>query len=80
MTTQNNYNVLLKYHSRVSDAKKLADENINMSLCMIAEYYSKMKIQRFKDIIDNVIYLGLKSFSLPKKRRLRKQENSEIVL
>ena len=76
----NNYNVLLKYHSRVTDAKKLADENINMSLCMIAEYYSKMKIQRFKDIIDNVIYLGLKSFSLPTKRRIRKQENSEIVL
>lgn len=73
---KNNYNVLLNYSKDINAAKKLADDNINMSLCMIAEYYSKMKIKRFKDIIDNVIFLGLKSFSMPKKQK----EQKEIVL
>ena len=73
---KNNYNVLLKYENEVVRAKQLAQDNINMSLCMIADYYSKMKIQRFREIIDNVIFLGLKSFSLPKK----KKHKGEIVL
>lgn len=72
----NNYNVLLKYDKKIESAKNLAQDNINMSLCMIADYYNQMKIQRFKDIIDNVIFLGLKSFSLQK----RKKNKGEIVL
>ncbi len=77
---KNNYNVLLKYETDILQAKNLATDNINMSLCMIAEYYSKMNVKRFKDIIDNVVFLGLKSFSLPKKRKDRKNVNEEIVL
>lgn len=77
---KNNYNVLLKYENDIQNAKKLALDNINMSLCMIAEYYNKMNIKRFREIIDNVIFLGLKSFSLPKKRREMKNINEEIVL
>lgn len=73
---KNNYNVLLNYSKDVHSAKKLASENINMSLCMIAEYYSKIKINRFKEIIDNVIFLGLKNFSLLKK----KEKKHEIIL
>lgn len=73
---KNNYNVLFKYEKEVSQAKQLAQDNINMSLCMIADYYGKMKIQRFREIIDNVIFLGLKSFSMPKKKKLK----GEIVL
>lgn len=76
----NNYNVLLKYNKDIDSARKLADDNINMSLCMIAEYYSKMNINRFKDILDNVIFIGLKNFSLPKKRRFDKENNGQIVL
>lgn len=72
----NNYNVLLKYDTDIESAKKLADGNINMSLCMIADYYGKMKIKRFKEILDNVIFLGLKSFSAHKM----KKKESEIIL
>ncbi len=76
----NNYNVLLNYKEDIESAQKLADDNINMSLCMIAEYYSKMKIIRFKEIIDNVIFLGLKNFSIMKKQKLNKEKNEQIVL
>ncbi|MCM1547691.1 MAG: DUF5685 family protein [Ruminococcus sp.] len=71
-----NYNVLLKYSSDTEAARKLAEGNINMSLCMIADHYSKMELKRFKEILDNVIYLGLKNFSLDKK----KKKSEEIVL
>lgn len=72
----NNYNVLLNYSHDAEAARTLAGDNINMSLCMIAEYYGKMKLKRFREIIDNVIYLGLKSYSLPKKHK----KHEEIIL
>lgn len=73
---RNNYNVLLKNTENIESARNLAERNINMSLSMIAEYYSKMEVKRFKEIIDNVIFLGLKKIPFTKKSKLDK----EIIL
>ncbi len=47
---------------------------------MIADYYGKMEVKKFKEIIDNVIFLGLKNFRLGNKKFLKKilAENKEI--
>lgn len=72
----NNYNVLLKCAPDIESAKELANGSINMSLSMIAEYYARMDIKRFKEILDNVIFLGLKSFSQSKKHK----DKDEFIL
>lgn len=58
-----NYNPLLLNFDSVSEAKDFAMQNINLSLGQAAEFYSKLNISKFRDILDNVIYLGLPNFN-----------------
>lgn len=58
-----NYNPLLLNFDTVSEAKNFAMQNINLSLGQAAEFYSKLNISKFRDILDNVIYLGLPNFN-----------------
>ncbi|MDE5917136.1 MAG: hypothetical protein K2G62_03315, partial [Oscillospiraceae bacterium] len=67
-------------NNSVDNPQRYAAESINLTLGMIADYYSKMEVKKFKEIIDNVIFLGLKNFRLGNKKFLKKilTENKEI--
>lgn len=75
-----NYNPLYLNFSDTKKAQQFADENINMSFGMIAEYYSKINIPKFKEITDNIIYLGLPNYKLTNKKELRKNKNRQIEI
>lgn len=64
----------------VDDPQRYAADSINLTLGMIADYYGKMEVKKFKEIIDNVIFLGLKNFRLGNRKFLKKilAENKEI--
>lgn len=67
-----NYNPLFLNFKDTKDAQRFAEENINMSTGMIAEFYSKINIPKFKDIIDNIIYLGLPNYKMTNKKERKK--------
>ncbi|MGN1482019.1 DUF5685 family protein [Porcipelethomonas sp.] len=67
-----NYNPLYLNFKEIKSAKKFAEENINMSLNMVSEFYSKMRIPKFKEILDNVVYLGLPNYKLINKKDFKK--------
>ncbi len=69
-----NYNPLLLNFENISDAKKFALESINLSLGQAAEFYTKLNIIKFRDILDNVIYLGLPNFYKMKKTKFKDVE------
>lgn len=73
-----NYNPLFLNFSNITEARKFADENINMSVGMIAEFYSKLNISKFKEIIDNIIYLGLPNYKITHKKERKKLKNNKI--
>ncbi|MBE6846187.1 MAG: hypothetical protein E7508_10940 [Ruminococcus sp.] len=75
-----NYNPLLLNFQNISDAKEFAMQNINMSLGQAAEYYSKLNITKFRDILDNVVYLGLPKFRLMNKKELRQNKKKIIEI
>lgn len=75
-----NYNPLYLNFKNTDDAKKFAAENINMSLSMISEFYSKINIPKFKEILDNIIYLGLPNYKLINKKELRKNTRKEMQI
>ncbi|MGN0622223.1 MAG: DUF5685 family protein [Porcipelethomonas sp.] len=66
------YNPFSVTGNTAENAEENAMKNINLTLGMIAEYYSRMNVSKFKEIIDNVVYLGLKNFRLNNKRYLKK--------
>lgn len=72
-----NYNPLLLNFDDISDAKKFAKENINLSLGQASEFYSQLNISKFRDILDNVVYLGLPQFD---KIKNSKNKNTEIEI
>lgn len=67
-----NYNPLFLNFKDTKEAQRFAEENINMSTGMIAEFYSKINIPKFKDIIDNIIYLGLPNYKMTNKKERKK--------
>ncbi|MDE6104030.1 MAG: hypothetical protein K2F60_05850, partial [Oscillospiraceae bacterium] len=72
-----NYNPLFLNFKDIKEAKKFAEENINMSTGMIAEFYSKINIPKFKEIIDNIIYLGLPNYKMTNKKERKKYKNKQ---
>ena len=63
-----NYNVLLlqKEITELNDSVKneiveMVIDTISLSLGELAENYVKLELSKYKDIIDNIIYLGLKN-------------------
>ncbi len=60
-----NYNPLLS----TQNSEELAQININMTLSLIADYYCKLDIKKFREILDNIIYLGLKNFRLTSRKK-----------
>ncbi len=66
------YNPFLLNNADNESAEESILASINLTLGMIAEYYSQMSVIRFKEIIDNVVYLGLKNFRLSNKKYLKK--------
>lgn len=75
-----NYNPLLLNFNNIPDAKNFALNNINMSLGAASEYYSKIDLKKFKEIIDNIVYLGLPNFRLMNKKEIKKQRKSKIQI
>lgn len=73
-----NYNPLFLNFKDIKEAKKFAENNINMSTGMIAEFYSKINIPKFKEIIDNIIYLGLPNYKFTHKKERKKLKNNQI--
>lgn len=69
-----NYNPLLLNFKNISDAKAFAMENINLSLGQAAEFYAQLNILKFRDILDNVVYLGLPNFHKMKKNKITEVE------
>lgn len=87
---KHNYNPLLLREKFNSEQKELTEEqletlylnaelSLNMSLGELANAYVLMETQLYKPIIDNIIYLGLKStFNwIKQKHSNRKDENDE---
>lgn len=70
-----NYNPLLLNFDNTDDAKAFAIENINMSLSQASEFYTRLNITKFREILDNVIYLGLPNFYIFNKKEQKKFKN-----
>ncbi len=52
--------------------------SVNMTLGQLADCYVALDPQRFRDILDNIIYLGLKNtFRLVREEKFRKGNNSK---
>ena len=49
-----------------------------MSLGEAAEFYSKLNLIKFREITDNIIYLGLPNFHSMNKKEIRKKRKFEI--
>lgn len=60
----------------LDDIKAFADDSINFTLGELAEIYVKLDLKRYRDILDNIIYLGLKNtYSNVKKNAGHKHKN-----
>ncbi len=56
------------------EVKQFCDWTVNMSLGVLAESYYALGLKRFRDILDNIIYLGLKNtYSLVKEEKFNKR-------
>lgn len=75
-----NYNPLILNFKEISEAKQFALQNINMSLGEASEFYSKLDLTKFREIIDNIVYLGLPNFKLFNKRKTKKQRKTKIEI
>ncbi|MGN0613876.1 MAG: DUF5685 family protein [Porcipelethomonas sp.] len=73
-----NYNPLLLNFDRIDEAKRFAVENINLSLGQASEFYSRLNIVKFREILDNVVYLGLPNFRLFNKKELNRKRNDIV--
>lgn len=82
---QDNYNPLRIYMQQrgigltdkgkvPGEVKQFCDWTVNMSLGVLAESYYALGLKRFRDILDNIIYLGLKNtYSLVKEEKFNKR-------
>lgn len=68
-----NYNPLCLNFEDIDSAKRFALDNINMSLGQAADAYTKCSFRRFKDICDNIVYLGLPKFRDFKRKKPKKE-------
>ena len=68
-----NYNPLSLNYENIDSAKEFAVQNINMSLGQAAEAYLKCGFSKFRDILDNVVYLGLPKFRDFKRTKKKKE-------
>jgi hypothetical protein len=75
-----NYNPLLLNFQDVEQAKKIALENIKMSLGQASDFYLKLNISKYRDILDNVIYLGLPNFHNINSPKFKKNKNKPIEI
>ncbi len=75
-----NYNPLLLNFEDTEQAKAFAMDNIKMSLGQASEFYSKLNILKFRDILDNVVYLGLPNFHNMNSSELKKHKNKPIEI
>ena len=60
----NNYNVfynkfIAEENTNIDDMKQYAKETINLTVGQIASCYELLDLNRYKEILDNIIYLGL---------------------
>ena len=66
------------------DFRRIADStlfSVNMSLGMLADAYCKCSIVNYKDILDNIIYLGLKDvFRQVREESFHKRNKERIEL
>lgn len=74
------YNPLYLNFKDIESAKKFADENINMSLSMLSEFYSNIPLKKHKDITDNIVYLGLKNYKSLNNRRFKRASNKSFEI
>ena len=63
------YNPLYLNYNDTDGAKRFALDNINMSLGQAADAYTQCSFKRFRDICDNVVYMGLPRFRDLKKKK-----------
>ena len=70
---KHDYNPLYLNYDDIDSAKQFALDNINMSLGQAADAYTRCSFTRFKDICDNVVYLGLPRFRDFKKKKPKKE-------
>ncbi|MBQ3566153.1 MAG: hypothetical protein IJA12_03125 [Oscillospiraceae bacterium] len=70
-----NYNPLLLNFENINDAKEFAVSNINMSLAQASEFYTRLDISKFREILDNVVYLGLPNFNKFNRKEQKKFRN-----
>lgn len=56
--------------------QKKAEDSINFTLGALADSYVQLEIKRFKPILDNIVYLGLKNtfYDLIKKKEEKREE------
>lgn len=69
-----NYNPLLLNFEDTEQAREFAMDNIKMSLGQASEFYTRLNIEKFRDILDNVVYLGLPNF-----HNMKKADNSKTI-
>lgn len=54
--------------------RSLCDATVNMSLGQLAQCYVALDMQRFRDILDNIVYLGLKyTYNQVKQEKFNKR-------
>ena len=53
------------------------DDSINLTLGELAEVYVKLDFKRYRDILDNIVYLGLKNVYKPVKNKKNKREEND---
>lgn len=62
----------------LSEIQKKTEDSINFTLGALADVYVQLEIKRFKPIIDNIVYVGLKNtfYELIKKKQKNNIERS----
>lgn len=73
-----NYNPLILNFENISDAKNFAMQNINMSLSEAARFYIKLNLIKFREITDNIVYLGLPNFYIMNKKEIKKNRKTKF--
>lgn len=66
---------------KLSEIHSFTDDSINFTLGELADVYVKLDFKLYKDILDNIVYLGLKNvYSSVKNKTFDKNKREEINL
>ena len=59
------------------EVQKKTEDSVNFTLDALADCYVQLEIKRFKPIIDNIVYLGLKNvfYDLIKSKEAKQEAN-----